>query len=115
MDVTKNDIVFRVTTRHNSRERNSNHTNALGRHHPPNGGIMSPKMHFRDISRRDKSLAICSTPGTSTHPICSNYPVARFSFPFLKIALTPSDTTRGIAHPLRAAFLLASLPPWRAP
>jgi hypothetical protein len=57
MDVTTNDNVCRATTRHNSRERNSNSTTMMRRHHPPNRGIMSPKMHFRDKTRADRSPA----------------------------------------------------------
>jgi hypothetical protein len=43
------------TSRHKSCERNFKHAATMRQRHPPNGGIMSLKMHFRDISRRDKT------------------------------------------------------------
>jgi hypothetical protein len=41
-----------------SHRRNSQRSNAMRVRHPPREGIMSPKIVFRDISHRDKSLAI---------------------------------------------------------
>jgi len=69
---------------------------------------------FRD-SMRQKTLRARSMARMHERQLAQSALSPGFPFPFLKIALTPSDTRRGIAHPLRAAFLLASLPPWRAP
>jgi hypothetical protein len=74
--------------------------------------IVAKNAFATECDRRRFALAAQHACTEEDCPVC---PRTRFPSLFLKIALTPSDTTRGIAHPLRAAILLASLPPWRAP
>jgi hypothetical protein len=54
MHATTNVIVCRANPRHNSRKRNSKRASRMRERHPPEEGIMSPKMHFRDRSRATK-------------------------------------------------------------
>jgi hypothetical protein len=54
MHARTNVIVCRANPRHKSRERNSKRASRMRERHPPEEGIMSPKMHFRDRSRATK-------------------------------------------------------------
>jgi hypothetical protein len=55
-----------------SRQRKSKPIKTIRRPHPPNGGIMSPKMSFRDNSPRDKTWppSRCSTTWSSGDHLC---------------------------------------------
>jgi hypothetical protein len=58
----------RQRSRHKSHGRNSKRANTMRGRHPPREGIMSPKMHFCDISLATKVLRRLA----SAHVVLSN-------------------------------------------